>query len=98
MRPQVTQQHMPVVKTIKARIATSSNLIVPFTPRGRQLTGSDYTRGFARIDGKTVTGWLYDGTYEKIFYPEGIHRNFIYQLAADNIRAVRAARKQQEAA
>jgi hypothetical protein len=67
---------------IKARLAYSKNFVVSFTPRGRRT--DLHTRGYVRINGKTVNGVLYNGISEKIFYADGIHADMAFNAAQDN--------------
>ena len=73
--------------TIKARLAYSKNLFISFTPRGKRT--DTYINGFARINGKTVSGILWDGGAEKIFYAYGIHARMASNLAHTNRREYR---------
>jgi hypothetical protein len=74
------------MKTIKARLAYSKNITVPFTPRGRQVAGDNtYINGFARIKGKTVTGFLFNAMTEKVFHADSEkHGTWVRQLALNN--------------
>lgn len=69
---------------LKARIS-QSGIIVTFTARGPH---SDFIkRGYIRLNGHTVTGHIYDGGNENIFYPDTLGVNY------DLVRLARNAEK-----
>lgn len=71
--------------TTKVRLAGSRGLMVPFTPRGRKNgTFLDCTTGFIRLNGKTVSGYIWSGiSGDQPFYPTGIHREMAYDIARE---------------
>jgi hypothetical protein len=64
---------------MKARLAFTSREVF-VTPRGK--SSNYHTRGFIRVAGKTVSGYVYDGGYEKVFYAEGKNEALAYDRNA----------------
>lgn len=60
---------------ITARLAFS-NKEVRVTQRGKK--DDVHLNGYIRVEGKTVSGYLYNGIHEKVFYPEGLNRKLPY--------------------
>lgn len=48
-----------------------------FTPRGKG--DNIHQRGFIRAFGLTVSGYVYDGQTERVFYPGGINADVLYK-------------------
>jgi hypothetical protein len=69
------------VASIKVRLSFTENHMVTFTPRGgRDHMG--YLKGFIRVKGKTVTGWVNDEGELPAFFPaaKGINQQLVYDL------------------
>ena len=81
---------------MKVRVAGSRNLMTSFTRRGPKR--GYYTKGFIKLEGKTVTGLVYDGGAEQTFYPsQGVNYVMCYSAATANLRAARDAARQEAA-
>jgi hypothetical protein len=74
----------------KVRLAYSGDLMLTFTPRGR--TYDRYIYGFIRLQGRTVSGYVYEGlSGEVAFFPTGIHQPWAYEVARANRQIWREA-------
>ena len=64
--------------TLNVRLGFT-NRQVRVTLRGKR--DSVHARGYIRVNGVTVSGYVYDGACDKTFYPEGQNRALPYTRA-----------------
>lgn len=63
--------------TFTARLAYS-NKDVRVTARGKG--DGIHQNGYVRVRGKIVSGYVYNGVSEKVFYPRGINEDHLYKV------------------